>query len=98
MNVIQHSLILSIRLYRAVLSPLQKVIFGPTAGCRFTPTCSLYAMEAIQVHGALKGSALAAGRLCRCHPWGGCGDDPVPTHYSFQFPKIKFIKFKSLHY
>ena len=46
--------------------------------CRFQPTCSNYAMEALERHGALKGSALAFWRLCRCNPWGRMGYDPVP--------------------
>jgi uncharacterized protein len=46
--------------------------------CRFLPTCSAYADEAIRVHGAARGSVLAAKRICRCHPWGGAGYDPVP--------------------
>jgi putative membrane protein insertion efficiency factor len=46
--------------------------------CRFLPTCSVYADEALRVHGAVKGSKLALKRLCRCHPWGGQGFDPVP--------------------
>jgi putative membrane protein insertion efficiency factor len=70
------ALIAPIRFYRRFLSPLL-----PPA-CRFTPTCSRYAIEAIQVHGPLKGSALAARRLLRCHPihWlgGSEGFDPVP--------------------
>ena len=53
-------------------------LFGPAGECRFTPSCSQYARDAVETHGLVKGSALAAGRLCRCHPWGGCGDDPVP--------------------
>jgi putative membrane protein insertion efficiency factor len=46
--------------------------------CRFEPSCSRYAMEALARHGALKGSLLAIRRLGRCHPWGGSGYDPVP--------------------
>ena len=61
-----------IRLYQLGLSP----ILPPS--CRYLPSCSHYAAEAIAVHGALHGSVLAARRLCRCHPWGGSGYDPVP--------------------
>jgi putative membrane protein insertion efficiency factor len=46
--------------------------------CRFLPTCSAYADEAILLHGPVRGSALAFRRFCRCHPWGGQGFDPVP--------------------
>jgi uncharacterized protein len=46
--------------------------------CRFLPTCSEYADEALRLHGPVKGSALAFRRFCRCHPWGGQGFDPVP--------------------
>lgn len=67
-----------IRLYRWTLSPLQPFVFGPLARCRFTPSCSAYALEAVERHGALRGSWLALRRVCRCHPWGGCGPDPVP--------------------
>jgi putative membrane protein insertion efficiency factor len=69
-------LVAPIRFYRAFISPL----FPPS--CRFQPTCSHYAMEAIQTHGALKGLGLALRRLSRCHPisWlgGSSGYDPVP--------------------
>jgi uncharacterized protein len=61
-----------IRLYQLFLSPL----VGPT--CRYLPSCSDYAAEAIARHGALTGSWLALRRLLRCHPWGGSGYDPVP--------------------
>jgi hypothetical protein len=61
-----------IRLYQLVLSPL----LGPK--CRYTPTCSHYAMEAIRKYGPLKGCWLAMRRIGRCHPWGGHGHDPVP--------------------
>ncbi len=64
--------ILFVRFYQRVLSPLKP------ASCRFSPTCSTYAIEALQRHGALRGGWLATRRLCRCHPWGGHGYDPVP--------------------
>lgn len=71
-------LIFAIRAYRWTISPAQVYLCGPNAGCRFTPSCSQYAAEAIQTHGAAAGTLLAAKRICRCHPWGACGHDPVP--------------------
>lgn len=65
-------LILPIRFYQQCISPLT-----PPA-CRFTPTCSQYAVEAIRKHGPFKGFWLAVKRISRCHPWGGSGYDPVP--------------------
>ena len=62
--------------YRYTLRPL----LPPS--CRFFPSCSEYALEAIRRHGGLSGSALALGRLCRCHPWNAGGVDPVP--HTFQ--------------
>ncbi len=59
--------------YRYTLSPL----LGPT--CRFYPSCSCYAEQAIDAHGAVRGCYLAARRLLRCHPWNPGGYDPVPT-------------------
>ena len=64
--------ILLLRFYKAVISPHLPV------ACRYTPTCSIYALGAVRRFGALKGSWLAAGRLLRCQPWGGSGFDPVP--------------------
>jgi putative membrane protein insertion efficiency factor len=72
MNPAQRVLIVLIRLYQIALSPY----FGQQ--CRFTPTCSEYAREAVARHGALKGSWLALRRVGRCHPWHPGGDDPVP--------------------
>jgi putative membrane protein insertion efficiency factor len=66
-------MVLAIRLYRLTLSPW----IG--RGCRFTPSCSAYAEEAIRLHGAVAGGVIAAKRLARCHPWGASGFDPVPS-------------------
>jgi len=63
-----------IRSYQLLISPLLGT------NCRYLPSCSDYASEAIAVHGALRGTWLAAGRLLRCNPWGGSGYDPVPPH------------------
>ena len=63
---------LPIRFYQLVISPVL-----PPA-CRFYPTWSAYALEAIMTHGVLRGGWLALRRLARCHPWGGSGYDPVP--------------------
>jgi putative membrane protein insertion efficiency factor len=65
-------LIQVVRFYRLAISPW----FG--ANCRFDPSCSTYAIEALQVHGVLKGTWLVVRRIGRCHPWGGSGYDPVP--------------------
>jgi putative membrane protein insertion efficiency factor len=63
---------LPIRFYR--------LVFSPWVGhnCRYAPTCSAYAMEALEKHGALGGTWLTLRRIGRCHPWGGMGHDPVP--------------------
>jgi putative membrane protein insertion efficiency factor len=61
-----------------------QVLFGGLMGgaCRFEPSCSHYALEAIEVHGLARGVILAARRLARCHPWGGSGFDPIPPKTS----------------
>jgi uncharacterized protein len=63
---------LLIRAYQVAIGPM----LGPA--CRFEPSCSQYALEAVERHGAARGSWLALRRLTRCHPWGGCGIDAVP--------------------
>lgn len=79
LNLAQSILIGLLRGYRVGVSPLLAALTVPFGlGCRFTPTCSQYALEAIHRHGALRGSWLAARRVLRCQPWGGCGHDPVP--------------------
>lgn len=65
-------LALPVLFYRAAISPH----FPPA--CRFTPSCSAYALEALRRHGAVKGLWLTIRRISRCHPWGGSGYDPVP--------------------
>ena len=71
--MIRALLIALVRGYRLLLSPW----LG--SACRFTPTCSAYALQALQDHGALAGSYLTAARLARCHPWCDGGHDPVPA-------------------
>jgi len=61
-----------IQVYRRVISPFLGL------NCRFSPSCSAYAIQALEVHGPVKGGWLAARRILRCHPLGGFGDDPVP--------------------
>ncbi|MCM1292437.1 MAG: membrane protein insertion efficiency factor YidD [Bacteroides sp.] len=70
--MIRRIFILPIRFYQLAISPL-----FPSC-CRFTPTCSQYAIEAITRHGIVRGIYLAVRRILRCHPWGGSGYDPVP--------------------
>lgn len=74
----KHLLIALVRTYQLAVSPFLQVIGGPGTGCRFEPSCSAYFLEALRAHGAWRGSLLGLRRLARCHPWGGCGHDPVP--------------------
>lgn len=66
-----------IRVYQWGLSPL--LAAHCASHCRFLPSCSEYAREALLTHGLVAGGWLALRRICRCHPWGGCGYDPVPA-------------------
>ena len=72
MSPLAHVVAVPVRLYRLFLSPWMG------RGCRFMPTCSEYALEALERHGAMRGSRLAARRILRCRPGGGHGYDPVP--------------------
>jgi uncharacterized protein len=72
------TLLLLIRAYQATLSPVLPVVFGSACGCRFTPTCSHYAADAIRTRGALVGVVLATIRLVKCTPLHPGGFDPVP--------------------
>src|SRR5579862_1309289 len=92
MNLFQYILILLVRIYRMTLSPVIVLLFGSSAACRFEPTCSQYAIEAVKTHGAIRGSWLATKRICRCHPWGDYGEDPVPPRKSkVQSPRSKVV-------
>ena len=71
-KIISSFLIFPVKVYKYTISPLMM------RSCRYNPTCSTYAIEAIQKHGPLKGAWLAAKRISTCHPWGGHGYDPVP--------------------
>ena len=74
-KILAWPLLLLVWLYRIAISPWLGM------NCRFQPTCSEYAMQALREHGAFRGTWLAAKRIGRCHPWGGSGYDPVPgTH------------------
>ncbi|MFZ5932810.1 MAG: membrane protein insertion efficiency factor YidD [Patescibacteria group bacterium] len=69
-----------IKVYKTTLSSLLVFLFGQ--GCRFTPTCSEYAKEAVEKFGVFGGSLLTLGRISRCHPFGRAGVDPVPERFS----------------
>lgn len=73
MNPLQRALIALVKGYRLLLSP------ALGSACRFTPTCSVYALQALEQHGAAAGTYLAAARIARCHPWCAGGHDPVPA-------------------
>ena len=72
MLILSYPFIALIKIYQWVISPW----LGPQ--CRFTPTCSNYALQSFQKYGLFKGFWLATKRISRCHPWGGHGEDPVP--------------------
>ena len=74
MSPLAHLLALPVRGYRLLFSP------WVGHGCRFQPTCSSYALEALERHGAFRGGWLVLRRIGRCHPWGGHGFDPVPDN------------------
>jgi len=77
-RVLEFIVLLPIYFYRYAISPLK------SPSCRYTPTCSEYAVQAVKKHGPLKGLWLAIRRILSCHPWGGSGYDPVPEKFSFK--------------
>lgn len=81
----------SIRIFLKILIHLYRLLLSPLLGvnCRYHPSCSAYALEALDRHGLRRGSWLAAARLARCHPWGGHGVDPVPDTKQSSTPFLK---------
>ncbi len=73
------TLLAAIRIYQRTLSPALPALFGSACGCRFTPTCSHYAADAVRKHGAIFGAWLAVRRLAKCTPFHPGGFDPVPA-------------------
>jgi hypothetical protein len=70
------------RALRRLVAAYQVIRAGRPSPCRYSPSCSAYAIEALETHGAVHGGWLAVRRLSRCHPWGGQGWDPVPDCHS----------------
>lgn len=87
---------LSIRVYQVAISPVITFLSGPGAGCRFEPTCSNYFLQACETHGVIRGGWIGIKRLARCHPWGGCGHDPVPEKAGNKSAKCLCVKACSL--
>lgn len=86
-TVVAFVLAVAIRAYRYLISPL----LGPT--CRFAPSCSAYALEAIERHGPWVGAWIAMRRIARCHPWNPGGHDPVPPLRGLGAPRGDDIRF-----
>lgn len=77
-KIIEFTVLLPVYFYRYAISP------HTPPSCRYTPTCSAYAIEAVKKHGILKGLYLGTKRILSCNPWGGSGYDPVPEKFSFK--------------
>ncbi|MES2798945.1 MAG: membrane protein insertion efficiency factor YidD [Bacteroidota bacterium] len=71
-SIFSFPIVVLVKIYQWIISPLTP------QSCRYTPTCSNYMLEALQVHGPIKGTWLGLKRIASCHPWGGHGHDPVP--------------------
>lgn len=78
-SLLARGAVVLVRVYQLVLSPMKQLLFGTSCGCRFYPTCSCYAREALQQQGFIRGTYLTLRRILRCHPWHSGGFDPVPS-------------------
>lgn len=81
--MVKRLFIKGVRGYQKYISPLKP------PSCRYEPTCSHYAIEALEKHGAIKGSLMAVGRICRCHPFIKGGVDPVPNYFTLRRNQFK---------
>lgn len=81
-------LVKGVKGYQKYISPLTP------PSCRYEPTCSHYAIEVLEKHGAIKGSLMAVGRICRCHPFVKGGVDPVPDYFTLRRNQFKTETFK----
>ena len=91
-RILSAAIRLVIHFYQRILGPMLKFAAGPAAGCRFSPTCSNYFLQAVELHGPGRGSWYGICRILRCHPWGGSGYDPVQpqrTADSKQHPRCR---------
>ena len=77
-KIVEFLFLIPIYIYRYTISPLKP------PSCRYAPTCSVYAIQAIKKHGVIKGIYLGTKRILSCNPWGGSGYDPVPEEFSFR--------------
>ncbi|MFN5579472.1 MAG: membrane protein insertion efficiency factor YidD [Akkermansiaceae bacterium] len=80
-GIVSKILILFIRFYQLAIAPWLRFMAGGNGMCRHDPSCSHYGIEALKIHGPIKGSWLILKRLLRCHPWGTHGYDPVPKKH-----------------
>jgi len=88
-TLVSASLILLIRGYQVALSPLKVLVGFGHGSCRFTPSCSHYAIQSLKVHGVFRGLTLALRRILKCHPWGSSGWDPVPGTHDGHHPSAQ---------
>jgi putative membrane protein insertion efficiency factor len=76
-QLLKKGVLFFIHVYQKLISPVIHFVSGPTAGCRFVPSCSHYTEQAIKKYGVWKGTRMGAKRICKCHPFGSSGYDPV---------------------